>query len=604
MDKLFSDDPEMVKEGLNTVEMWRLRGSTPIAVEATADLLRAKLEHTVPGDDEIKTRLYLAMVLVRLVNGVTDPAQRGEYAKSVSMLANRLGLSRIIVDIRHDATHKRLPSLSLLKIAADEALMFLYNKYWEPQRNALVTQFPVPSNSSPAPTSPPDNPTNKKRRTSRDTQMAASAIAGANADMIKLRNDVASAVETFHRSSRTASASSDAAAVLAKFLKELPNPVWPSKIGEFLLTDKALLQVPNRRIGPVQRDGAWRKLKNKWTPVLLDIYSETPGAFNQLAVDLAHTCAGEFKTKVQKKRGAGGLWKRECTQGYAENWLLWILKGGLRDDSKQKKTKKSARTTTFLSLQRAETDVLAVCLSKPSPALARVAQRLFETRYKDHSWRAEAESLMELGLRLTAQDDKKTKEGPTRKRRGRRQRYHEVMDVESDSKETNTEPPSDTSSTDTLKTPSDLLKLSQKLRDHEHNGGRSVLPREMFSDAEEGDWRMVSGWPACPLGLTPWIRRSEELDLTLPDDIVVGFDPRLMRRKGAQSTEDVTSDLVTIMPVEPLTCSTNSLPLVNNGGKECSADADDEDGRGRNNGTQEDQKINVYGVKVASLYGF
>lgn len=47
------------------------------------------------------------------------------------------GLPRVLVDLRHEATHNELPSLPLLRAAADAALAWLHATYWEPQQHTL-----------------------------------------------------------------------------------------------------------------------------------------------------------------------------------------------------------------------------------------------------------------------------------------------------------------------------------------------------------------------------------------------------------------------------------------------------------------------------------
>jgi hypothetical protein len=71
------------------------------------------------------------MLIVRMVNGFLDPEQNKKYAVSIRNLAVRIELPRILVDIRHEATHQQLPSLQLLISACREALSWIQSKYWE-----------------------------------------------------------------------------------------------------------------------------------------------------------------------------------------------------------------------------------------------------------------------------------------------------------------------------------------------------------------------------------------------------------------------------------------------------------------------------------------
>ncbi|KAL6750390.1 Las1-like-domain-containing protein [Haematococcus lacustris] len=132
-------------EGLARVEAWRCRGRVPLAVETTAALAEAmQLDSPVPQHLNSSTqaaaepsshslRLLYAMALIRLVNGVSDAQQRGRVATSLTLLASSAGLPRVLVDIRHDATHGELPSLALLRTGAAAALHWLQGTYWDGQ---------------------------------------------------------------------------------------------------------------------------------------------------------------------------------------------------------------------------------------------------------------------------------------------------------------------------------------------------------------------------------------------------------------------------------------------------------------------------------------
>lgn len=48
------------------------------------------------------------------------------------------GLPRILVDVRHEASHNELPSLALLRLAADAALTWLSQSYWQQQADHVT----------------------------------------------------------------------------------------------------------------------------------------------------------------------------------------------------------------------------------------------------------------------------------------------------------------------------------------------------------------------------------------------------------------------------------------------------------------------------------
>ena len=87
---------------------------------------------------EALLRLQYSLALVRFVNGVADSAQKSKVALSVASLASQAGIPKLLVDLRHESTHNELPSLSVLRIAAKQALQWLEGKYWEAQRGHLL----------------------------------------------------------------------------------------------------------------------------------------------------------------------------------------------------------------------------------------------------------------------------------------------------------------------------------------------------------------------------------------------------------------------------------------------------------------------------------
>ncbi len=50
------------------------------------------------------------------------------------------GLPRLLVDVRHEASHNDMPSLSLLRLAAAQALDWLQAAYWQRQEDHLLQQ--------------------------------------------------------------------------------------------------------------------------------------------------------------------------------------------------------------------------------------------------------------------------------------------------------------------------------------------------------------------------------------------------------------------------------------------------------------------------------
>lgn len=113
-------------------EVWRLRGKLPVAVDATLNLRRLQLILASGVYDPVVMQLALSAAVLRMVNELVDPVQRGQYALPVMRLAENLGVPRVLVDIRHESTHDALPTLPTLELAIKLALDWLYANYWEP----------------------------------------------------------------------------------------------------------------------------------------------------------------------------------------------------------------------------------------------------------------------------------------------------------------------------------------------------------------------------------------------------------------------------------------------------------------------------------------
>eukprot|EP00878_Enallax_costatus_P031813 GHUV01034861.1.p1 GENE.GHUV01034861.1~~GHUV01034861.1.p1 ORF type:complete len:167 (+),score=22.92 GHUV01034861.1:440-940(+) len=147
-DWLLSSTSADIRHGILRVEAWRARGRVPLGVDITASLLETALwdasfwgpsaataaalplAGTLNGLSQQQIRLQYSATIVRMVNGIADSQQKGRVAVSVNTLAEAAGLSRLLVDIRHESTHNELPSLSTLQLAARQALDWLVTQYW------------------------------------------------------------------------------------------------------------------------------------------------------------------------------------------------------------------------------------------------------------------------------------------------------------------------------------------------------------------------------------------------------------------------------------------------------------------------------------------
>jgi ribosomal biogenesis protein LAS1 len=68
--------------------------------------------------------------MIRFVTGLLDSHQTAKRKISMYALARTLGLPATYVELRHQATHEELPSLSRLRSAARRALVWIWERYW------------------------------------------------------------------------------------------------------------------------------------------------------------------------------------------------------------------------------------------------------------------------------------------------------------------------------------------------------------------------------------------------------------------------------------------------------------------------------------------
>ncbi|XP_054465522.1 ribosomal biogenesis protein LAS1L [Anoplopoma fimbria] len=134
LEYLYSKDSALQRFALQRVSAWRGRyaNSTPVAVDCTADLVRCQvLDRSGQLDGEDLVLLYGAG-LVRFVNLITE-RQQGRTARPLRRLAGNLNIPEWVVDLRHDITHRKLPTLKWCRKGCKVVLEWLQQEYWSRQ---------------------------------------------------------------------------------------------------------------------------------------------------------------------------------------------------------------------------------------------------------------------------------------------------------------------------------------------------------------------------------------------------------------------------------------------------------------------------------------
>ncbi|GAB1314154.1 rRNA-processing protein las1 [Madurella fahalii] len=133
------------------VSMWMHRGGCPHLVESTALLTAAMLsdDGVVAAEGGVQgrcdgggetgsaraskgyaVRAAYSAAFSRFVTGLLDSHQDKQRKMSMYDVAKSVGLPATFVELRHQATHEQLPSLTRLRAAARKALDWIWEYYW------------------------------------------------------------------------------------------------------------------------------------------------------------------------------------------------------------------------------------------------------------------------------------------------------------------------------------------------------------------------------------------------------------------------------------------------------------------------------------------
>ncbi|WOG82969.1 hypothetical protein DCAR_0102142 [Daucus carota subsp. sativus] len=149
-DGLFSSSPHSIASSLRRVSAWRSRGCVPVVVEVTASIIeiqqkdpffRDDVSENLLHSDEMLSMLY-SMAIMRLVNGVVEKTRKKNEV-SIGEAAEVLDIPRMLIDVRHECSHRDLPSLRLVRLASLKALDWLKSYYWDPQTIAIPSNQTV-----------------------------------------------------------------------------------------------------------------------------------------------------------------------------------------------------------------------------------------------------------------------------------------------------------------------------------------------------------------------------------------------------------------------------------------------------------------------------
>ncbi|KAF4112829.1 hypothetical protein G5714_005374 [Onychostoma macrolepis] len=141
LEYLFSKEPALQKHALHRISAWKGRfgQSTPVAVDSTADLVRCQVLDSTGQLETNDLVLLYGMALVRFVNLITERQQK-RVARPLRRLAGNINIPEWVVNLRHDLTHRRLPSLKWCRKGCGFVLDWLHQEYWSRQMGSQLAE--------------------------------------------------------------------------------------------------------------------------------------------------------------------------------------------------------------------------------------------------------------------------------------------------------------------------------------------------------------------------------------------------------------------------------------------------------------------------------
>ncbi|XVF52038.1 hypothetical protein PTKIN_Ptkin04bG0233000 [Pterospermum kingtungense] len=144
---LFSSSPTEIYSALSRISTWRSRGCLPVVIDVTASII--EIQQTDPffrsdkreadlHSEQMLAMLY-SMAILRLVNCVIEK-RRKRTGISIADAAEEIGIPRRLIDVRHEGSHRDLPSLAIVRDSSIVALNWLKSYYWEPQKKQIPFQ--------------------------------------------------------------------------------------------------------------------------------------------------------------------------------------------------------------------------------------------------------------------------------------------------------------------------------------------------------------------------------------------------------------------------------------------------------------------------------
>uniref|UniRef100_W5NBK5 LAS1 like ribosome biogenesis factor n=1 Tax=Lepisosteus oculatus TaxID=7918 RepID=W5NBK5_LEPOC len=141
LEYLYSKDCALQKYALQRLSAWKARfvNSTPVAVESTAELVRCQVLDASGKLDTDELILLYGMALVRFVNLITERRQK-IVSIPLRRLASQMNIPEWVVNLRHEITHGKLPTLYWCRKGCKFVLDWLHQEYWSRQLGSTLAE--------------------------------------------------------------------------------------------------------------------------------------------------------------------------------------------------------------------------------------------------------------------------------------------------------------------------------------------------------------------------------------------------------------------------------------------------------------------------------
>ncbi|XP_069749068.1 ribosomal biogenesis protein LAS1L [Narcine bancroftii] len=367
---LYSGDNKLQWYAVDRISAWKSRygNSTPLAVECTASLIHCKLHDDAGETATNELVLSYGLALVRFVNLITERKQK-RIVVPIIRLANEMNIPEWIVNLRHELTHRSLPTLAWCRKGCEFVLEWLRQQYWNQQMgNNLVDSWAL------------DSQEEEDEEVQLEEQLKQKELYDKVRALLTSYEKEQFQVLTEQKSvSKTQKLWSTLPSEVEWILSLVKKHAWENRemVVEVLLDDGFLIPTEEQlKSLNIECPGEFVDLSNPgipstfcrfWQPLLMRLHSQyfTPVLLEKLFIELKH-CCDSSGLRIQ----------------YVTGWITEILtanakaRKGAKNLTQSQKIKKSMRQLFLLPCPLDWHGLLKSCLAAPCQATPHLLQQI------------------------------------------------------------------------------------------------------------------------------------------------------------------------------------------------------------------------------------